>query len=176
MAEVKVRKAVMPWLVGGLLLGLTQVLAVAVKKPLGVSTQFVVVEGIALHEGAPDYADNHPVLKKDKYQKLSYGFWLDVGLVIGAAVAALAVKRWRPAANPVWSRVNGRSTAFRMILCLVGGFFILLGARIGHGCTSGQFASGWAQLSLSVLPFTIGLFGVGVLVARILYPKVPEIE
>ena len=62
------------------------------------------------------------------------------------------------------------------MLGFVGGVFILLGARLAHGCTSGQFASGWAQLSLAAVPFTVGLFGFGMLTARIFYPKVPGIE
>ena len=59
---------------------------------------------------------------------------------------------------------------------MIGGVFILLGARLAHGCTSGQFASGWAQLSLSVVPFTITMFLFGMIAARIFYPTVPEIE
>ena len=65
--------------------------------------------------------------------------------------------------------------AKRFIAGFIGGFLILLGARFAHGCTSGQFASGWAQLSLSVVPFTITMFGCGVLTAYFVYPKVPTI-
>jgi hypothetical protein len=36
--------------------------------------------------------------------------------------------------------------------------------------------SGWSQLSLSVVPFTVTLFGMGMLVARLVYPKTPDIE
>ena len=63
-----------------------------------------------------------------------------------------------------------------MIAGFIGGFLILLGARMAHGCTSGQFASGWAQLSLSVVPFTITLFGFGMLTALLVYRKTPDIE
>ncbi len=171
-----VRKAVLPWVIGGLLLGLTQTLAVYLKKPLGVSTQFVVAEGIALHKMAPRYAQDHPIIKSEKYQTLSYGWWLDVGLIAGAIIAAAAVGRWKPSINTAWWKANHRGAGGRLIVCFIGGFFILLGARLAHGCTSGQFASGWAQLSLSVVPFTIGLFGVGMLAARIFYPKTPDIE
>ena len=51
-----VRKAPLPWLAGGLFLGLVQVAAIAAYKPLGVSTQFVVVDSLVLHEAAPEYA------------------------------------------------------------------------------------------------------------------------
>lgn len=176
MAEGKVASSPLPWWAAGLLLGLIQVLAVAAYKPLGVSTQFVVADSMIIHNVAPEYAENHPVIKADKYRKLGYGWWLDIGLIVGAFLAAIFSKRWRLSTAPVWWEVNhGNAAAQRFIVSCIGGFLILLGARIAHGCTSGAFASGWAQLSLSAVPFTITLFGFGMLAARLMYPKVPEI-
>ena len=174
-----VRKAPLVWWVGGLLLGLTQVLAVAVKKPLGVSTQFVVADSMIIHRVDSDYAQGHSLISSEKYQKLGYGWWLDVGLVAGAFVAAVATRRWRLSIRPSWWKANhtGKSNVVkRLLTSFVGGMLILMGARLAHGCTSGQFASGWAQLSLSVLPFTVALFGVGMLTAYFAYPKTPAIE
>jgi hypothetical protein len=172
-----VRKAPLPWLAAGVLLGLVQIVAVAAKKPLGVSTQFVVANTQVLNRIAPDYTATHPLISTDKYQKPGYGWWLDVGLVIGAAVAAIALRQWKVRTTTAWWRASrGNGFGGRMITGFVAGFLILLGARLAHGCTSGQFASGWAQLSVSVLPFTVGLFGVGMLVARLAHPKAPEIE
>ncbi len=176
MAEARVRKAPLVWWLGGLLLGLTQVLAVGVKGPLGVSTQFVVVDSLALHSIAPEYAGQHKVISADKYTKIGYGFWLDVGLLAGAFLAAVVTLRWRPRLTTVWWRASGHGVGSRLLTTFIGGFLILLGARLAHGCTSGQFASGWAQLSLSVVPFTVAMFVFGILAARIAHPKVPEIE
>ena len=44
MENLIVRKSPLPWWAAGILLGLTQVLAIALVKPLGVSTQFVVAD------------------------------------------------------------------------------------------------------------------------------------
>ena len=170
-----VRKAPVVWWAGGLLLGLTQVLAISVKKPLGVSTQFVVAHGLWLKEAAPAYVADHPVLSKASYQQAGFGWWFDVGLVLGAAVTALVAGKWRPRATCAWSRANG-SIRRRLVLAAIGGVLILFGSRLAHGCTSGQFASGWAQLAVSALPFTIGLFGVGIVAARWFYPRVPQQE
>ena len=60
------------------------------------------------------------------------------------------------------------------MLSFIGGFILLFGARLADGCTSGQFASGWAQLSLSTVPFTIGMFAFGMIAARIFFPKLPK--
>ncbi|AQT69915.1 putative inner membrane protein [Anaerohalosphaera lusitana] len=177
MSELEVRRAPLVWWIGGILLGLTQILAVALEKPLGVSTQFVVADSKVMHKVAPEYAQEHELISHEKYQKFGYGWWLDIGLIVGAFVAAVAIGRWRPRFTTVWWRATlNRGILSRLVTGFFGGFFILLGARIAHGCTSGQFASGWAQLSLSVIPFTIAMFVFGVFTAHLVYPGVPKIE
>ncbi|UCC99588.1 MAG: YeeE/YedE family protein [Phycisphaerales bacterium] len=177
MDDLTVRRGPLHWWAAGLLLGLVQVLAVGLKKPLGVSTQFVVADAKMVSAVAPDYAETHPLISKEKYQKFGYGWWLDVGLVIGAFSATIVIRRWKLQATTVWWRQNhGASILTRLIAGFCGGFLILLGARFAHGCTSGQFASGWAQLSLSVIPFTVTLFGFGMLTAYLVCPKTPVVD
>ena len=48
----------MPWWAAGLLLGLVQVLAIALVKPMGVSKQFVVADTKVLNRVAPEYSEN----------------------------------------------------------------------------------------------------------------------
>ena len=175
--EESVRKEPLPWLAAGILLGLVQLLAIGLVKPLGVSTQFVVADAKIIKQAAPGYTKDHPLINTDKYQKFGYGWWFDIGLVIGAFLAALIIGRWKLRFTTVWWRQNhGSSILTRLVAGFFGGFLILLGARFAHGCTSGQFASGWAQLSLSVLPFTVTLFGFGMLTALIVYPKSPRFD
>lgn len=177
MEENKVSKAPLPWWAAGLALGLIQILAVFVKGPLGVSTQFVILDSMAIHKTAPEYAQNHPLLSQEKNRKIGYGFWLDVGIVIGAFAAAVVVKRWRLRASTVWWKTNRNGSVFgRFFAGFIGGILILLGSRLAHGCTSGAFASGWAQLSLNAVPFTIAMFAFGMLTAWLIYPKTPDIE
>jgi uncharacterized membrane protein YedE/YeeE len=176
MAEEVVRKSPLPWWLAGVLLGLVQVLAVGLHKPLGVSTQFVVADAKAISAVAPEYAQNHELINAEKYQNIGYGWWLDAGILVGAGLAALACRRWKLRKTTVWwSRNQGASVSLRMLCCFIGGFLILFGSRLAHGCTSGQFASGWAQLSVSAIPFTITLFGFGMLTARLVHPKSPAI-
>jgi uncharacterized membrane protein YedE/YeeE len=172
-----VSKPPIPWWAAGMILGLVQVLAVGLAKPLGVSTQFVVADAKVLKHIAPEYTANHTLISSDKYQNFGYGWWLDVGLIAGAFLAAMLIRRWKLQATTVWWRHNhGTSMLKRLLVGFCGGFLILLGARFAHGCTSGQFASGWAQLSLSAVPFTITLFGIGMLTAYLVYPKIPHID
>lgn len=177
MDDLTVKKPPFEWWVAGLVLGLVQILAVGLADPLGVSTQFVIIDAKIIKSAAPEYTQNHGLISSDKYQKLGYGFWLDIGIIAGAVIAAIAAKRFKVQKTTVWWQANyGASAAKRMITAFIGGFLVLLGARFAGGCTSGQFASGWAQLSLAAVPFTITLFGFGMITAKIFYPKSPNIE
>ena len=175
MGEVDVGKVLLPWWLGGLLLGLTQILAVGVADPLGVSTQFVVADAQIIEQVAPVYAREHALIGSPKYQHPGYGWWLDIGLIMGALAAALATRTWKLRTTTAWWKANhGRSVAGRFIACFFGGFLIVLGARFASGCTSGQFASGWAQLSLAAVPFTLTMFVFAMLAARLAHPKTPD--
>ena len=175
MENIMVKKSPLPWWAAGIVLGLVQVLAIGLVKPLGVSTQFVVADAKIINQLNSDYAKNHPLIGKEKYQKFGYGWWLDAGLLAGAFIAAVLARRWKIQKTTVWWQTNrGTSVGRRFIVSFIGGFLILLGARFAHGCTSGQFASGWAQLSLSAVPFTITMFGFGMLTAYLVYPKTPK--
>jgi uncharacterized membrane protein YedE/YeeE len=52
---------------------------------------------------------------------------------------------------------------------------MLVGAGLAQGGASGHLVSGWAQLSLSAVPFTIAMLGSGMLVAYVVYPMTPNI-
>ena len=177
MQPLNVRKAPLPWWLAGIVLGLVQVLAVAMVKPLGVSTQFVVADTRILQHINPYYVADHPIISNEKYQKFGYGWYLNIGLIVGALVTSLIIRRFKVQATTIWWQANhGPRLKNRLLTAFLGGFLILLGARIAHGCTSGAFVSGWAQLSLSAIPVSIGLFGAGMITAWFVYPKTPKID
>jgi uncharacterized membrane protein YedE/YeeE len=175
--DLVVKKAPLPWLAGGLLLAIVQVAAVAANGPLGVSTQFVVADTHIIKLFDAKLAADHPVIGDVKYHGFGFGWWLVIGLIVGAYLAALLSGRLKSESTSVWWRQNrGNSVVFRFVACLIGGVFILYGSRLAHGCTSGQLASGWAQLSASVVPFTLSLFICGMITACIFHRKSPRIE
>jgi hypothetical protein len=178
MGESVVRKAPLPWWAGGLILGLVQTIAIAVARPLGVSDQFLAAQVHVLGRAMPGLVRGHELPAQFRPASLGYGWWFDVGIVVGAALAALAIGRWKLRSTTAWWQANhGTAPGWaRFATCFAGGAMILLGALLAHGCTSGQFASAWAQLSLSAIPFTIPLFLLGMLAARVAYPHAPEIE
>ena len=175
MTELNSRTPPLPWWIAGLLLGLVQVLAVALVKPMGVSKQFVVVDTKVLNRLAPEYSEKHPILSDEQYKKFGYDGWFDIGIIIGACFAALHLRVWKVrTVSAWWGRNHDAPVLLRLIAGFCGGVLLLLGARLAYGCVTGQLISGWTQLSLSVIPFTIALFASGMLVAYLVYPKKPN--
>lgn len=99
--------------------------------------------------------------------------WWQVAVVVGIAVGAflsmtLAGSR-RRSVSPVWQQTMGvSSVAGRAPFAFVGGFLMLLGARIAGGCTSGHGISGMAQLSLGSTLAVAAMFAGGILTALVL--------
>jgi len=61
-------------------------------------------------------------------------------------------------------KYKGNSVPKRLIWSFVGGFILIIGARMAGGCTSGHILSGGMQLSVSSLVFAVFVFA-GLLVA-----------
>ncbi|MFH1719888.1 MAG: YeeE/YedE thiosulfate transporter family protein [Planctomycetota bacterium] len=172
MNTLNAQRSPLPWWAAGVLLGLVQVLAVSLVGPLEVSTQFVVADAKALEHVAPEYAENHPLVSSKEYRQSGYGWWFNIGIVLGALIAVLHLRTWRVRTTTVWLQRNHNAPVLlRLIVGFCGGVFLLLGAGLAHGALSGQLISGWTQLSLSAVPFTITMFGCGMLVAYLVYPR-----
>jgi len=172
MNAVTAQRSSLPWWAAGVLLGLVQVLAVSLVGPLEVSTPFVAADAKALERLTPEYADNHPLVGSEESRQWGYGGWFNIGIVLGALIAVLHMRTWRLRTTTVWwQRNHNAPVLLRLIVGFCGGVFLLLGAAIAHGAVSGQLISGWTQLSLSAVPFTITMAGCGMLVAYLVYPR-----
>lgn len=162
----------LPWWAAGILLGLVQVLAVSLAGPLDVSSQFIITDTTALEGLVPEYIENHPIKEHEEYNKSSYGLWLNIGILVGAFFSTLHLRKWKiQTTTALWRQNYKTPVVIRLIVTLCGGFLILLGAGFAFGSISGQFISGWSQLSLSAVPFTITMILTGMLVAKLVYPK-----
>lgn len=159
------------WLPGGLLLGGLLLVAVAFFQPLGVSTQYVrAVSGLGLLAAPAAVADN-PYLQSEKIV-FGYAEMVVIGIPLGALlVVLLSGRRQKQQVPEPWRTRFGDSRALRYAGAFAGGFFLLFGARMAGGCTSGHILSGVSQLALSSLLFFVAAFGTAVLVARATYPK-----
>ena len=170
-------KSIISWKVAGVALGLLLILATALVKPLGVSTQFVVSEAVIAHKVAPAFAENNKYLAKygDKSDwGIGYGWMLVLGMLVGGGVTSALFKSKQPEADkgsmpPMWKQKFGGSAAKRYAAAFSGGVMLLFGARLAGGCTSGHMISGISQLALSSFLFGVVTFIAAILTAKFLY-------
>ncbi|MCG8615759.1 MAG: YeeE/YedE family protein [Desulfobacterales bacterium] len=181
------------WFKGGLLLGAAFLLAVAFVKPIGVSTQFVIADGIVWNlfsddivrqdpESKSGYASPNPYLNKSggKYAKnvanpVNYSFIFVMAMVAGALLSsrlggpkAAGLDRSAP---KVWRQRFGDSPGLRYAVVFFAGVLVLFGARLAGGCTSGHMMSGMMQTSLSGYLFAAGAFAAAIPAAVLVYTR-----
>ncbi|EPX80994.1 YeeE/YedE thiosulfate transporter family protein [Litoreibacter arenae] len=178
------------WKSGGVLLGVVFFLAVALVKPIGVSTQFVIFDGILWNAINPDvvtttadgFTSPNAYLAKSggKYAEavanpINYSFIFVLAMMVGAALSVLArggLSREERAMPELWRSTIGGSSLKRYAVAFVGGFIVLYGARLAGGCTSGHMMSGMMQTALSGYIFSAGAFAAAVPVAMFMYKEV----
>lgn len=179
----------MNWKTGGLLLGVVFFMAVLLVKPIGVSTQFVILDGIIgdvvnaelVTKTEEGYASTNAYLAKSngKYAKavsnpMNYSFVFVLAMMAGAFISAMArggVSASERSVSALWRANFGDSATKRNLAAFAGGFVVLYGARLAGGCTSGHMMSGMMQTSLSGYMFTLGAFGAAIPVAMMMYKK-----
>lgn len=174
MSDADQTAPVMSWWAGGLGIGFILLLAVALVQPIGVSTQYVVLDGVLLHAVLPEIADQSPYLKQASkgWSVVTYEFLFVGGIPIGAFLAAKATNRLHARVVPsLWAQRFGPTPMKRLVWSFIGGFLLLFGARFGGGCTSGHMISGISQLAVSSFVFSAALFSSAILTARWLYPE-----
>jgi len=176
------------WKTGGLALGLVFFLAVLLVKPIGVSTQFVILDGIAWNavdssvvtqgdDGKFTSTNAYLAKSGGKYAKsvanpMNYSFIFVLAMVVGAFASSMLRKgvtgeeRFVPA---IWKANFGDSRAKRFAAAFIGGFIVLYGARLAGGCTSGHMMSGMMQTSISGYVFAAGVFLTAIPTALFIY-------
>lgn len=121
----------------------------------------------------------------------SYGIWFATATIVGGFLSYLLRRlSGPPEKDPytgeivpvatgrdrdvpqVWRDRFGDSTGLRLGVSFIGGIFVLYGARLADGCTSGHMMSGMMQTSISGYIFALGAFGAAVPLAFTLYRKV----
>ena len=180
------------WKISGIALGLAFLLAVALVKPIGVSTQFVILDGMLasvvdsdfIYEDADaksGYGSTNAYFDKSggKYAKsvknpISYGFVFVLCMIVGGLLGRLWGKKsgGKILQIPEYHLKRfGESPKCRYLITFLGGVIVLFGARIAGGCTSGHMMSGMMQTSLSGYIFAICVFAVAVPTAMLIYKE-----
>ena len=139
------------------------------NKPIGCSTAFARTSGMIerVFRGAK-------VREKAYYKvfapEIDWEWMLVLGVVVGAFIAAQLsgsfMLRWVP---DRWAEGFGDATALRLVVALIGGVLMGLGARWANGCTSGHGISGSLQLAVSGWIAAMCFFAGGIATAMFIY-------
>lgn len=158
-----------PYVVG-VLIGLLNIFALLIsKKPLGASTSFLKIGGMAY-----GLFDKEKVEKNEYYKlktpKVDWGVMLVIGIVIGAFIASTLSGDFELIAIPkMWRTEVSASFFLRFISSMIGGILLGIGARWAGGCTSGHGISGTSMLSVISWVATIAFFIGGIASAYLIY-------
>ena len=154
----------------GILIGLLQIPAfLLIETALGTSSSYVTIAGhlAAIFDGGigkMEYLAKHMYGAKNLWQLA-----MVAGIVIGAYLSTRASGAHRATISPVWQRAVGISTLkTRAPMAFLGGFVMVLGARIADGCTTGHGISGIAQLAVSSSVAVAAMFAGGIAVAMLM--------
>lgn len=185
-------KGTLPWPWAGLLLGVAFFAAIFLVKPIGVSTQFVIADGIIWDlvnpsivvedsEAKHGFASPNAYLNKSggKYaaniaNPMNYSFVFVLAMMGGAFLSSL-LKGDKPQSEnqkimpDVWRDRFGENPILRYILSFLAGVIVLFGARLAGGCTSGHMMSGIMQTALSGYIFAMGAFATALPLAIIIF-------
>ncbi|MBP2450535.1 YeeE/YedE thiosulfate transporter family protein [Mycolicibacterium lutetiense] len=141
------------------------VLSLFLRQPFGMSTTYSWVVGHLFMPGF-DYS-------REVFATIGWEPLVVLGVLLGSLFSALFItgrfNAFRPVVPPSWRNRFGPSRARRALACFVGSFFVIFGARMAGGCTSGHTLSGGIQLAVSAWLFTAALLGGMLLTARLLY-------
>ncbi|EPX76034.1 YeeE/YedE thiosulfate transporter family protein [Salipiger mucosus] len=177
------------WKLGGILLGAVFFAAVLLVKPIGVSTQFVILDGIVADAVSPDFitqtdegwtsTNAYMAKSSGKYAAsaagpLNYGFVFVLAMAVGAFLSSMlrgGVPLAERRAPEIWRANFGDTPWRRYAVAFAGGFVVLYGARLAGGCTSGHMMSGMMQTALSGYIFAAGAFLAAVPTAMLIYKE-----
>lgn len=138
---------------------------------LGASTTFVRAAGFVERIFSSEHVAANAYFIKEKVA-LDWQFLLIIGIFIGALISSLMDKSFKlESVPPAWRERFGSSIGKRAIGAFLGGIVAMVGARLADGCPSGHGLSGTMQLSVSALVALAMFFGVGMLVANLVYRK-----
>ena len=157
----------MPWWVAGILMALLLLFTFSVfgaNRALGASTYVPYFSGILFNLDPQKYV----YLQKVNFAGAWEGVMLLGALTGGFLTSVFLTKSFRFSIMPTgWKKYKNSSVVSRLVWSFVSGFFLIIGARLAGGCTSGHFLSGVSQTAVSSM-----IFGAMVLLSVIVTGKI----
>ncbi len=150
----------LPWWLASILLALLSLFTFSIfgaNRPIGASTSVPYLAGVLFNMDPKDYVYLQHVRNPGAWE----GVML-LGALFGGFITSIFVtKSFRFTIVPTaWKKYKNSSVVSRLIWSFISGFFLIIGARLAGGCTSGHFLSGVGQTAFSSM-----IFGAVVLVS-----------
>ncbi len=156
------------WAISGIALAILNALILLTEvadRPIGASTMY------------PYLVDSvFGITENSYFSKIQEAGHWELIFLSGAVVSGLIFSVIRKDFKFVllyknWKIYKGNSSLKRLIWSFIGGFLIILGARMTGGRTSGHIISGGMQLALSSFVFAVFVFAALLITGRIFYGK-----
>jgi len=164
----KEKKTDYKWLYSGLALAILNgfvFLTAVFNRPIGASTSYPYLADSITGTTANNY---FPLIQKPGHWELLFL----TGAVIAGLLNSINRKEFKlTLIHSNWERFKGNSASKRIVWAFIGGFILIIGARMAGGCTSGHVLSGGMQLAVSSLVFTIFVFTGLLVTGRLFYKK-----
>ena len=156
----------LPWWTGGILMSGLLLLTFSVfgaDRPIGASTYVPYFAGLVFDLSPEKYS----YLKEIQNPGAWEGVMLLGALFGGFVTSVFITKSFRISLIPTgWKKYKNNSVLSRLLWSFVSGFFMIIGARLAGGCTSGHFMSGMSQMAISSM-----IFGAVVMIALVITGK-----
>jgi len=160
-----------PWWVGGILMALLLMFTFSVfgaDRPIGASTYVPYFSGILFGLDPEKYG----YLQKINGDGAWEGVMLLGALVGGFFTSVFVTKSFRFSVIPTaWKKYKNSSVVSRLVWSFVSGFFMIIGARLAGGCTSGHFLSGMSQTAVSAMIFGGVVMATLLITGRLFYKR-----
>ncbi len=156
------------WIISGILLAILNIVVFSsflTNRPIGASTTFPYLSDLIT--GVTDNTYFNKIKTPGNWEAI---------FLLGSFLAGLLISLIKREFKITliyenWSKYKGNSNIKRVIWAFIGGFILILGARMAGGCTSGHILSGGMQVAISSLTFAIFVF-IGLLITGKIFYKV----
>lgn len=162
-------KNTLPWWMGGILMAGLLLLTFSIfgaNRPIGASTYVPYFAGIIFDLDPEKYT----YLKKIKSSGAWEGVFLFGALFGGVVTSVFITKTFKITFVPnAWKKYKNTSTTSRLLWSFFAGFFMIVGARMAGGCTSGHFMSGMGQMAMSAIIFSVVVLITVLITGKLFY-------
>jgi len=160
-----------PWWAGGILMAMLLLFTFSIfggDRPIGASTYVPYFAGILFDLDPEKYGYLKEIHNAGSWE----GVMLLGALVGGFFTSVFVTKSFRFSVIPTaWKKYKNGSVLSRLVWSFVSGFFMIIGARLAGGCTSGHFLSGMAQTAVSAMIFGGVVMATLLITGRFFYQK-----